>query len=143
MLIEQKLPTSFDNFKTLITEEISVKVAPEYIGGQIDNDQTIFTWAYHITIENNSANTVQIINRQWIVVDENGKSEEVSGSGVVGQQPIITSFNKFEYSSGIQLNTSSGIMSGHFSMRRSDDKIIQVKIPSFSLDIPLPIDTIH
>ncbi len=119
-------------------EAIEVKVRPEYIISQSNDLQKehIFIWAYHVKIANKSNETVQLISRYWKVIDEKGGVQEVSGEGVIGEQPILTPGSNFNYSSGVNLNCSSGIMSGHYIMKKDDGTSIKVIIPAFSLDIP-------
>jgi ApaG protein len=76
-------------------------------------------------------------------VDETGYTEEVSGAGVVGQQPVIPSGERFEYVSGAPLKTPSGIMQGYYSMMDIDGNLFTVDIPSFSLDSPYSAKIFH
>ena len=124
------------NYK-LSTDGIEVAVKPEYIDSQVVEDgQNIFVWAYHIVIKNKSQNTLQLINRYWKIIDENGLVQEVSGIGAVGEQPILIPNENFKYSSSVHLNQPSGIMSGYYGMKKPDGEIINVQIPAFSLDVP-------
>jgi len=119
------------------TDGIEVAIQPEYIDSQTnDNGQGVFIWAYHVVIENKSTDTFQLINRYWKIIDENGAVQEISGLGAVGEQPILIPNENFKYSSSVHLNQPSGIMSGHYGMQKSNGEIVNVKIPTFSLDIP-------
>ncbi len=118
------------------TNGIEVIVQPEYIDSQITNGNSFFVWAYHVAIENKSNDTIQLINRYWKIIDENGAVQEIDGVGAVGEQPILAPNDNFKYSSGVHLRNSSGIMSGYYGMKKSDGKIINIKIPAFSLDVP-------
>ena len=121
----------------LTTNKIQINVKTEYVDNITHaNDKTLFVWLYHITIENQSDNDVQLIKRFWKIIDENGKLEEVDGEGVVGKQPIIKSGSSFEYSSGVNLQTHSGIMSGYYQMTENNGMTFDAIIPKFSLDIP-------
>ena len=40
----------------------------------------------------------------------------VRGEGVVGEQPVLAPGERFEYTSGVPLPTSSGIMTGRYQM---------------------------
>lgn len=117
------------------TDGIEVVVEPEYIDSQTTNNSN-FVWAYHIVIENKSDDTIQLINRYWRIIDENGLTQEIRGVGAVGEQPILKPNDNFKYSSGVHLRCPSGVMSGHYGMKQSDGKIINVQIPTFSLDVP-------
>ena len=120
----------------LNTAGVEVLVNPEYVDSQINKDGNFFVWAYHIEIENKSSETLQLINRYWKITDEIGVVQEINGIGAVGEQPILAPNDNFKYSSGVHLRYPSGIMSGHYGMKRPNGEIINVKIPAFSLDVP-------
>ncbi|SBW15333.1 hypothetical protein BR10RB9215_C12185 [Brucella sp. 10RB9215] len=67
---------------------------------------------YRVTIVNNSSETVQLCSRYWQITDANGHVQEVRGSGVVGEQPVLDPGDSYQYSSGCPLTTSSGVMVG-------------------------------
>ena len=90
------------------TKKINVTVKPYYLEDQSEPDKNHYVWAYQITINNFSKETVQLKNRYWKIIDSNGSEQEVRGSGVVGEQPIIQPGDKFEYTSGAPLSTPSG-----------------------------------
>lgn len=118
------------------THDISVNVLPVYIDERSDPERNLYFWAYQVIIQNNSEHTVQLINRYWHITDGNGAIEEVSGEGVVGEQPFIAPGEQYEYTSGCPLKTPSGIMVGHYELQIQNGSIIRVAIPAFSLDLP-------
>lgn len=118
------------------TSGIEVTVKPEYIDSQSNNGGSFFVWSYHVVINNQSTETVQLVNRYWKIIDENGLMQEVSGLGAVGEQPVLAPNANFSYSSGVHLRCPSGIMSGYYGMKKSNGEIVNVKIPAFSLDVP-------
>ncbi len=118
------------------TSGIEVLVSPEYVDSQINKNGSFFIWAYHVEIENKSSETLQLVNRYWKIIDENGTIQEINGLGAVGEQPILAPNDNFKYSSGVHLRHPSGIMSGHYGMKRPNGEIINVEIPAFSLDVP-------
>lgn len=126
-----------------ITHDIEVTVRPEYVDSQIGLTGDVYVWAYHVKIENKSNDTIQLINRYWKIVDSKGGLQEVSGEGAVGEKPILIPNSSFSYTSGVHLRCHSGIMSGYYTMKKSDGELFQVKIPSFSLDVPNLKDTIN
>src|SRR5437899_13100187 len=71
-------------------------------------------WFFHYTVRitNERDETVQLLSRHWIIADETGHTEEVKGPGVVGEQPVLAPGESFQYTSGCQLRTSSGVMRG-------------------------------
>ena len=93
-------------------------------------------WSYKVIIKNNEKEKIKLISRHWKIFDSNGNFREVKGKGVVGEQPTIEPGDKFEYTSGTPLKTSSGIMHGSYQMQSFDGEEFKVDIPAFSLDIP-------
>ena len=59
--------------------------------------------------------------------------EEVSGAGVVGEQPVLYPGDGFEYSSGAHLNTPWGSMQGHYEFEDAYGDSFAVPIPKFDL----------
>ncbi len=125
------------------THDIEVTVEPFYLEDQSEPDAGRFVWGYRINITNWSDHRVQLRERYWKITDANGQVDEVSGPGVVGEQPILDPGESYEYSSGCPLDTSSGVMVGTYLMERADGQSILVDIPAFSLDIPGAARTIN
>lgn len=118
------------------TNAIEVRVEPEYLPQESDPDENRFVWAYRVTIRNGGRLGVQLLARRWLITDANGLRREVSGRGVVGQQPTIPPGGSFEYTSGCPLTTRSGIMAGSYRMVSETGDVFDVEIPAFSLDMP-------
>ena len=118
------------------TESIRVTVKPLYLEDQSSPTENHFVWAYQVRIENTGGDTVQLINRHWQITDSMGRSQEVRGAGVVGEQPTLGPGESFEYTSGTPLSTPSGIMVGTYEMESANGRRFSVAIPAFSLDSP-------
>ena len=118
------------------TRDIEVVVEPFYLEEQSDPDDDRYVWGYRIVISNNSDLTVRLINRYWNITDQNGVVDEVTGPGVVGEQPRLEPGDTYEYSSGCPLDTPSGLMFGHYQMETDAGEFFDVEIPAFSLDSP-------
>lgn len=71
---------------------------------------------YTIRITNLSDETVQLVARHWVITDATGTVEEVRGSGVVGEQPVLDPGESFEYTSGCPLKTPFGFMRGRYEV---------------------------
>jgi ApaG protein len=119
-----------------ITREIEVSVEPYYLPEQSDPDDSRYVWGYKIVIANNSGERVRLLNRYWNITDENGQVDEVTGPGVVGEQPVLEPGDTYEYNSGCPLDTPSGVMFGHYVMEADSGETFDVAIPAFSLDTP-------
>lgn len=118
------------------TNKISITVKPYYLEDQSEPDEQHYVWAYQVTINNLGQETVQLINRYWKIIDSNGTNQEVRGSGVIGEQPVLQPGEKFEYTSGTPLSTPSGFMEGYYEMETANGNRFDATIPLFSLDSP-------
>ncbi|KAK9684746.1 hypothetical protein RND81_10G228900 [Saponaria officinalis] len=115
---------------------VRVQVRSVYIEGRSQPAKGLYFFAYRIRITNNSDRPVQLLRRHWIITDANGKTENVWGIGVIGEQPVILPRTGFEYSSACPLSTSSGRMEGDFEMKHIDkagSRTFNVAIAPFSL----------
>lgn len=120
----------------LTTRAITIMVEPFYLEDQSEPDDNRYIWAYHVRIENNGAETVQLLTRHWRITDSLGNTQEVRGDGVVGEQPVLKPGESFEYTSGTPLATSSGIMAGSYQMETDGGDRFDAEVPAFSLDSP-------
>jgi ApaG protein len=116
--------------------EIAVSAVPQYIPDQSDPEKERYVFAYTITIENVGSVPAQLISRHWIITDASDDVQEVRGLGVVGQQPLLKPGEKFEYTSGCQLDTPVGTMRGAFQMTADDGTQFEAVITEFTLAIP-------
>ena len=110
-----------------------VRVRPEYLGRSDDGN---FHFAYHIAVHNQSDETVQLLSRRWTITDGEGKAQQVSGKGVIGQQPHIHGQSSFSYTSGVHFPTPVGYMEGEYLMTRRDGRQFEIAIGVFTLSAP-------
>ena len=125
------------------TKEITISVDTTFVEDQSEPDDFHFVWAYHIRIENEGPETVQLLRRHWHITDSQGRVHEVRGEGVVGEQPVLEPGEVFEYTSGTPLSTPSGFMVGSYQMVNGDGNHFSVSIPAFSLDSPHDISLVN
>jgi ApaG protein len=118
------------------TRAIRISVEPYYVDAQSSPANHRFVFGYRIQINNEGTETVQLISRHWRITDGLGRTMEVRGPGVVGEQPILEPGDSYEYSSGTPLATPNGIMVGSYQMVNSSGEQFDVKVPAFSLDAP-------
>ncbi len=118
------------------TRAIRVVVKPTYLEDQSSPTENRYVWAYHVRIENQGGETVQLRRRHWRITDAIGRIQEVKGPGVVGEQPVLGPGQSFEYTSGTPLATPSGIMVGTYEMETPAGECFDVVVPPFSLDSP-------
>ena len=116
--------------------DLNVGVKTEFLAEQSDPSRNRYVFAYKITITNSGAQSAQLMSRKWIITDGDGKIQEVSGEGIVGQQPIIEPGQQHQYTSGTVLETKVGSMSGFYNMVAADGHEFSAPIPSFTLSYP-------
>jgi ApaG protein len=136
MTLKPYIKDNLEYYYTKITKNIRVSVKTDFLSDQSDVENKLWVWSYHILIENNGNNTVQLVDRYWKITDETGHVKEVNGSGVIGRQPSIKPGESFEYSSGTPLNKPSGFMFGNYKMINEKNESFFIDVPIFSLDIP-------
>ncbi|HYF06726.1 MAG TPA: Co2+/Mg2+ efflux protein ApaG [Acetobacteraceae bacterium] len=126
-----------DNSFTATTRSIRVTVRAYYLADQSAPERAHFVWAYRVSIENQGRETVQLLKRTWRITDGQGRTQQVHGAGVVGEQPVLEPGESFEYTSGTPLPTPSGFMTGLYHMVvTATGESFDVVIPAFSLDSP-------
>ena len=118
--------------------QFSVEVEPQYLPEQSSPRAAVFSFAYTITITNLGEATGQLLSRHWNISDANGHTEEVSGMGVVGHQPVLKPGESFQYSSGCQLRASRGTMHGSYFCMGDDGTPFTCVIPLFILEAQEP-----
>lgn len=125
------------------THHICVTVEPIFLEDQSVPLDKQYVWAYRIWIENQGSEMVQLLKRSWRITDGYGVVHEITGEGVVGEQPWIAPGATYHYASGTPLSTPSGMMEGIYHMRTSSGKRFDVTIPAFSLDSPYETASVH
>jgi ApaG protein len=115
---------------------IDVQVQTRFVPDQSRPGDNRYVFAYTITLRNAGRLPARLLARRWQITDANGKVEEVSGDGVVGEQPWMRPGEDFEYTSGAVLETPVGIMGGSYQMLADDGTEFEATIPTFTLSIP-------
>ncbi len=118
------------------TSDVTVRVSVSFLPEQSEPGKGRWFWAYHVRIENGGRKSVQLISREWVIVDGRGGRHEVMGEGVVGEQPVIEPGASFDYVSGCPLGTPSGFMEGRYHMVSEEGRSFAVAIPRFPLTAP-------
>lgn len=125
----------------LITNGIKISVETFFQPGYSDAAAHKFVFAYRITIENTSQETVQLLRRHWFIKDANSDVREVEGEGVIGKQPVIAPGQAHQYVSWCDLSSEIGKMYGTYLMRRdADSTTFKAAIPEFTMIVPYKLN---
>lgn len=115
---------------------IDISTRTKYLELQSEPAKNSYAFSYTITILNHRDEPVRLLNRHWVITDQNNKVEEVNGKGVVGQQPVIQPGESFEYSSGTIIGSEIGDMRGSYTMETANGTQFEAPVPLFVLAIP-------
>jgi ApaG protein len=116
-----------------VTDNVRVEAESHYVPQQSVPFQGQWLFHYTIRITNEGDRTIQLLSRHWIITDCAGHTEEVRGSGVVGEQPVLAPGESFHYTSRCILKTSKGMMRGTYQMVTEDGTHFDVEIAPFTL----------
>ena len=123
--------------QVLTTNGITISVETKYLPEHSDVRGGRYIFGYHITIENNSPHTVQLLRRKWTITTGTGDIRIVEGEGVIGLQPILEPGASHDYASFCDLSTEIGKMHGFYTMIRKDDaSLFEVIVPEFHMCTP-------
>ena len=124
-----------------ITRGIKISVLTSFEGIYFKNYKIHFAFTYHVSIENQSKDSVQLNSRHWEIYDALNNTETVDGEGVIGKKPVIKPGENYTYSSGCLLSSPIGAMKGHFNMVNfTTTRSFKVEIPAFKLSAPFAIN---
>ncbi len=116
--------------------EIEIEVVTNFMEKESNPLENRFVFTYQITLHNCGTETLKLTNRHWIITDGNQQVLEVSGEGVVGEQPSIYPGKKYRYTSGVVIETPLGTMQGSYQMETIEGEKYQADVPMFSLIAP-------
>jgi ApaG protein len=117
-----------------VTNGIKISVTSNFEGTNYQNFRLYFAFSYEVTIENQSNDTVQLLERQWTIFDSLNHNEVVEGSGVIGKKPVLKPTQKYTYRSNCFLTSPIGAMKGFYNMVNfSNSSTFKVYIPTFQL----------
>ncbi len=123
-----------------VTRGIRVEVKSAYVPERSDPRVRRWFFTYTIRITNEGRETTQLLSRHWIITDGDGDVEEVRGPGVVGEQPVLSPGDSYEYSSACPLGTNFGTMHGTYQMITDGGEDFNVEIAPFALAEPYAVN---
>ena len=97
------------------TRGIRITTRSMYVSDRSSPRTSQYYFQYVIRITNvDNDKRVKLLSRNWLVTDADGRAEAVRGAGVVGQQPVLSKGQSFEYASACPLRTNRGTMEGFY-----------------------------
>lgn len=115
---------------------VEARFAPEYSHPH----QGLWFFFYTVTLSNEGDETAQLLRRHWVITDGEGRTEDVEGPGVVGEQPTLEPGQSFRYTSGCPLPTPFGSMRGTYLMQTPSGARFDARIATFELSGPYTVN---
>jgi ApaG protein len=120
-----------------MSDKIRISVSTKYIGKQQKSEhEFVHVFSYTVDITNLSNAPMTLRKRYWLITNGHGEKVEVSGEGVIGEQPVIAPDQTFQYTSASMLKTAVGSMQGYYDFEQQDKSIYRADIAVFSLAVP-------
>jgi len=117
-----------------VTQGIRVSVRTTFEKIMFKNQRFSHLFTYHITIENQSKDTVQLIHRCLELFDPLKGKEIINDESVNGEKPVIKSGQSFSFSSKYLSVSPLGAMKGLFTMLNfTTTQKFKISIPIFRL----------
>lgn len=117
-----------------ITKGIKISIKTTFNGLIYRGYQQYYSFSYYVFIENNSKDTVKLLERFWTIFDSLNGTEYVEGEGVIGETPILKPNETYNYRSNCFLLSTVGAMKGNYKMINPDTlEEFLVTIPTFQL----------
>lgn len=114
------------------TDQVEIVVEPFMVREKSRPALGYFFYAYHVIIKNARSAPVQLLSREWVILDGQGHQEIVKGEGVVGLQPVLNPGDDFEYTSFCPLRTPTGNMRGYYFFKElTSRRRFRVRVPLF------------
>jgi len=121
----------------VVTDAIRIQAAAQYLPQESDPAVDRYVFAYKITMTNVGSRRARLVARHWIILDSEGRREDVKGPGVVGEYPSLTARDSYSYISYCSLKTEWGTMEGSYTFEREDGSTFEAAIGRFFL-VPPP-----
>lgn len=121
---------------TSVNYDINIQVKTQYLPDRSNPEESRYAFAYTITITNQGNLAAKLLSRHWLINHSDQRQEEVRGDGVVGEQPVLSPGQSFNYTSGAVISTPVGSMHGSYQMISEDGHHFDAAIPPFTLAVP-------
>jgi ApaG protein len=90
---------------------------------------------YFFTIVNNSAETVTLLGRRWVIQSRDGKTYIIEGDGIVGEKPRLHPGESHSFSS-FHMLSAGAVANGSFHGVDTLGRHVVVRITPFVMQVP-------
>ncbi|MBQ9272067.1 MAG: ApaG domain [Alphaproteobacteria bacterium] len=117
------------------TENIVVSAYPELLDS---DDKRYELWAYCLRIENNSAERIRLLQKDFCITDSLGHTQYILGSGFNGELPDVEANEYFEYEDTAVISGRAAVLYGHCLAQKADGTMFKIALPIMQLSTPNP-----
>lgn len=116
-----------------VTDGVEVLVNPRPFPREDLPAARQFPFLYTVEIVNHRDDVIQLMSRRWMIYSAGELIDEVTGLGVVGEQPVLHPGERFRYTSSAVINDPVGSMVGNYIFVTPSGEPFSVAIPTFTL----------
>lgn len=116
-----------------VTAGVEVSVHPRPFPREGSPATCQFPFLYTVQIVNQRDDVIQLMSRRWMIYSAGELIDEVTGLGVVGEQPVLHPGERFRYTSSAVINDPIGSMVGTYIFVTPLGDPFSVAIPAFTL----------
>ena len=114
-----------------------------YLGEYLSIDEQCYIWTYKAMIYNGCDYDIKVLGREWQIVNGKGIVSKVVNQDILGENPVLSHNEIFEYESATYASTDSAVVYGNYIFLRVDtNQKFLVDIPALSLDTPSSLQVI-
>lgn len=122
---------------------VRIIICPFWLDDYSYPEHSLYSWAYHVRIENHGQNHLCILSQDWSIIQDNGKIKSIDNKNIFTNTQQLAPGKACEYSSSLSLNTPSNFIRGVYHTSYADGHSFDLSIPTFSLDSPYQNFILH
>lgn len=124
-------------------DHIYIAIYPFWLEEYSLPQRNIFSWGYHVRIENHDVTPIFIIRKNWDIIKTNSRITTINTKIIENDDAQLKSGEACDYTSCITLDTPSNIIKGYYTISDHTGYVMNVDIPSFNLDNPHDLFSIN
>lgn len=138
----QDLFQEYDVFEAS-THHIYIAIYPFWLEEYSFPRRNIFSWGYHVRIENHNVTPISITIQHWDIIKTNSRITTIDTKIIENDDAKLNAGEACDYTSCITLDTPSNIVKGYYTISDHTGNIMNIDIPSFNLDNPHDLFSIN
>ncbi|MDI2091277.1 ApaG domain-containing protein [Commensalibacter oyaizuii] len=130
-------------FFEVTTHDVRIAIYPFWLSDFSYPQRSLYSWGYHVRVENHRRETIHILKKDWFVIKSNGSKEPLDNALRIKHRPFIKSGEACDFTTSLTLDTPSNIIKGSYTFTNDKKAELLIPIPTFNLDNPNDFSPIH